>query len=123
MVWCDHVQAALHHGWLWLQARDVVGHKLGQEMDVRPVCLLVPLVRLRLTAHVVADLHQACVLIGGEAIEVVLRSLHSQLDKAREAAADVICARNLLLPVAHIDLHHLVCPVGCITSFPVVTFM
>lgn len=55
----------------------------------------------------VPHLHQACVLIGGEAIEVVLRSLHSQLDKAREAAADVICARNLLLPVAHIDLHHL----------------
>lgn len=52
-------------------------------------------------------LHHAWVLVGRESVDVFFGFLTFRLYEAGEAFLHMIRPRNLLLPVAHIDLHHL----------------
>lgn len=50
----DRVHAALHHSRLRYQARKTAGDVTLEDVNIRPVCLSVSVVRVCLTAHVVA---------------------------------------------------------------------
>ena len=54
-----------------------------------------------------SHLHQARVLVGGQAVDVVLALGTLHLQEGREAVLYVVGAGDLLLPVAHVDLQHL----------------
>lgn len=55
-TYCVH--AALHHCRFRVQARDAAGDVASQDVNIRPVCLLVPLVRVCGAACVEAYLKQ-----------------------------------------------------------------
>lgn len=55
----------------------------------------------------VAHLHQAGVLVGGEAVDVIAALRALGLQEAGEALLYVVGAGDLLLPVVHVDLQHL----------------
>lgn len=52
-------------------------------------------------------LHEARVLIGREAVDVIFEFLALGQQDAGKALLHVICPWNLLFPVTHVDLHHL----------------
>ena len=54
-----------------------------------------------------SHLHQARVLVGGQAVDVVLALGALHLEEGGEALLYVVRAGDLLLPVAHVDLQHL----------------
>lgn len=54
-----------------------------------------------------SHLHQAGVLVGREAVDVLLPLWVLGLQEAGEASLDVVGAGDLLLPVIHVDLQHL----------------
>ena len=55
----------------------------------------------------IAHLHQAWVLIGRKAIDVMPAFLAAHLQEAGEAVLHMVRPRNPLFPVTHIDLQHL----------------
>lgn len=51
--------------------------------------------------------HQAGVLIGWQAIDVLISVLVFSLQEAWKALCHIVCSGNLLFPVAHVDPNHL----------------
>lgn len=68
-------------------------HRSVQDLDLMWFC--------------VTYLHQARVLVGREAVDVLVGLFALGEQETRETSLHVVCTRNLLLPVAHVDLHHL----------------